>query len=122
GLVLGEGRAALPAESQQPHHLPVSFLPPRLQLQLPVGVSQRLLVLAPRLVVCGEAAKGVESLAVQGLALEHEPFLKLLAIGQVETLQKIAAIQFGGPTQAGMAGGAVLHLAMAVPPAGSNQP
>ena len=119
--ILGQRGAAVAAGRQQAHGLPVGFLAPRLQRQLPEGVLQGRGVLAAPGVVGGQAAQRLHRRAVQAFAREHQPFLKRGAIGQVEAAQQIAPVQRGGLLQAGVAGGAALQVAVAVRPAGGEQ-
>ena len=62
-LVLDQRRAALTTLSQGTHGLAMGFLRPRLHLQLSPGIAQRLLVLSPPLVVCGQVLQCLQRLA-----------------------------------------------------------
>jgi len=92
GLVLGQGRAALPAQGQEPHELALALLAPGVQLHLTPGMGQGAGELAAALVGGGQAVQGVEDLAVQLLAAGGDPVLKRGAIFDGQALQKGAAV------------------------------
>jgi len=93
GLVLGQGRTALPVQRQGTHRLAIRFLSPRVQLQLPQGVAQRRLEIAVLLVIVRQVAEGIQGLLVQALALNQRPLLKLGAIFEKEAVQELCAIE-----------------------------
>ena len=93
GLVLGQGRAPLAGEGQQPHHLPVGLFPPRLYSQLPPRVLDGPFVLPPPDVVGGQVRQRLQHLLAQPGAAAHHPLLELRAARQIEVGQEIVSIE-----------------------------
>ena len=93
GLVLGQGRIALPVEGQHAHQLPLGGFIPRGQFYLAPGIPTGTLILAPLCKVDDQSMQGDQCPAEKLLPREQRPILKRCAAAQVQAVQKAPPVQ-----------------------------
>ena len=121
GVILGDGRAALPGKRQEAHQGAMRALAQGVHDHRPPRHVHALLERTALLVRGCQVFQRLDRQAVQVLPLQGDPFLEGGSVGQGITLQKGALVQGRGTLQACQAGVAECLPHVVVAPAGNDQ-
>ena len=121
GVILGDGRAALPGKRQEAHQGAMRALAQGVHGHRLPRHLHALLERTALLVRGCQVFQRLDRQAVQVLPLQGDPFLEGRSVGQGIALQKVAPVQGHGALQTCHAGVAVCQSYMRVAPAGRDQ-
>ncbi len=121
GFELCQGLAPPTGKCQQPNTLPVGFLHPRVERQLPPYELLRHFEIARGFVEGRQTAQRIDHLPMESLTLDGSPLLKRTGLFQVKCVQEVSPVQANGLLTSVGARAAVVADPMRVASAGFQQ-
>jgi hypothetical protein len=111
-FILKEGQAVAALAGEETHYLAVGFFAERVEGDLTDGVTMSRLIFAALFVGGGQVVEGGGHLLLEPFALEEEPFLEGVGVGQAETGQQFTLVEVGGGRKPFQAGEAEVKMAV----------